>query len=148
MIMNKKGLSDVVTTVLIILLAIAAIVIVWNFVSPTLENAGEQIESQTACLDASVVVVSCKPGTAAATDDNVVVRNDGGQTVKYKVIVNHVAAGTAGTTSVDAADSADLQAYGTVALDRLILTGESARVAVTSIGGTAVSCDPTPAKAC
>ena len=30
--MKKRGLSDVVTTVLIILLAIAAIVIVWFFV--------------------------------------------------------------------------------------------------------------------
>jgi|SRR3989344_1640 len=146
MIMNKKGLSDVVTTVLIILLAIAAIVIVWNFVSPTLENAGEQIESQTACLDARVSVVSCEVGVATGT--NVVIRNDGGQTINYKVIVNHVATGTEGTTSVDATESADLQAYGTVTVGRLILADESVRVAVTNIGGTAVSCDPTPAEAC
>jgi|SRR3989344_1886030 len=144
MIMNKKGLSDVVTTVLIILLAIAAIVIVWNFVSPTLENAGSQIESQTACLDASVTTVSCAVGTTS----NVVIRNDGGLPVKYKVVVNHVATGTAGTTTVDSSESAALDAYGTRTEGRTILAGESVRVAVTNIGGTAVSCDPTPAKAC
>ena len=86
MIMNKKGLSDVVTTVLIILLAIAAIVIVWNFVSPTLENAGSQIESQTACLDASVVAVSCTKPVSPATTGTITFRNDGGQAVYVKKI--------------------------------------------------------------
>ncbi|MBX4212571.1 hypothetical protein KW787_03920 [Candidatus Pacearchaeota archaeon] len=52
----KKGLSDVVTTVLIILLVLASIVIVWSFIRPTLKNAGEQIETDS--LTSSLVVVS------------------------------------------------------------------------------------------
>ena len=54
---SKKGLSDVVTTVLIILLALAAVVIVWSFVKPTIDKAGSQLT--TACVDLEVVPVSC-----------------------------------------------------------------------------------------
>src|SRR3989344_8936329 len=43
--MNKRGLSDVVTTVLIILLALAAIVIIWAFVKPVIFSSGGKIES-------------------------------------------------------------------------------------------------------
>src|SRR3989344_7657665 len=43
--MDKRGLSEVVTTVLIILLVIAAIIIIWVFVRPALSNAGGQLES-------------------------------------------------------------------------------------------------------
>lgn len=41
--MQKRGISDVVTMVMVILLVIAAIVLVWNFLKPTLEESGEQI---------------------------------------------------------------------------------------------------------
>ncbi len=41
--MQKRGLSDIVTTVLIILLVLAAIVIVWRFIRPVLINAGENV---------------------------------------------------------------------------------------------------------
>jgi len=43
--MAKRGLSDIVTTVLIILVAIAAIVVVWSFIRTNLSNAGFQIEA-------------------------------------------------------------------------------------------------------
>lgn len=43
--MNKKGLSDVVTTVLIILLVLAAIVIMWTFLRSFFITGGSQISS-------------------------------------------------------------------------------------------------------
>jgi hypothetical protein len=54
---NKRGLSNVVSTVLIILLAIAAVVIIWQFVRPTIENAGSQLSSD--CFQLDLEVVSC-----------------------------------------------------------------------------------------
>lgn len=42
--MNKRGLSDVVTTVLIILLALAAILLIWIFISNFLKDTGEEIK--------------------------------------------------------------------------------------------------------
>lgn len=72
MLKQKRGLSDVITTALIILLAIAAVVIVWSFVRPTLQKAGEQIDASCATVDMSAI--SC---VSATTD--VVVRNGPGQ---------------------------------------------------------------------
>lgn len=65
MINAKRGLSDVVTTVLIILLALAAITIVWSFVGSTVENVGEST-GQAQCLTARVEPTGCDAGTNAA----------------------------------------------------------------------------------
>lgn len=54
---NKRALSDVVTTVLIILLALAAIVLVWSFVKPTLQNAGESLSAD--CIQLQLEPKSC-----------------------------------------------------------------------------------------
>jgi len=56
---NKRGLSDVVTVSLIILLAIAAVVIVWGFVKPSIESTGKQLSGSN-CIQAELVVKSCK----------------------------------------------------------------------------------------
>ncbi len=54
---NKRGLSDVVTTVLIILLAIAAVLIVWSFVKPAIQKAGESLT--TSCIELELEPTSC-----------------------------------------------------------------------------------------
>jgi len=46
---NKKGISAVVATVLIILITIAAVTIIWAAIIPMISN---QLESGTVCLDA------------------------------------------------------------------------------------------------
>ncbi|MEM4271772.1 MAG: type IV pilin [Candidatus Pacearchaeota archaeon] len=56
---NKKGLSEVVTNVLIILLVIIAIGIVWAFVSPLIFKAGTQATQAQACLGLDVKPVAC-----------------------------------------------------------------------------------------
>jgi hypothetical protein len=56
-IQKKRGLSEVVTVALIILLAIAAVVIVWTFVRSTLTDVGEQVTS--VCLTTNLETVSC-----------------------------------------------------------------------------------------
>ncbi|MBI3334828.1 hypothetical protein HYZ97_05050 [Candidatus Pacearchaeota archaeon] len=40
---SKRGLSDVVTTVLIILLVVAAVASIWVFIQPTLKSAGSRL---------------------------------------------------------------------------------------------------------
>ncbi len=54
---NKKGLSEVVTAVLLILLAIVAIAIVWGFVRLSLQNTGSQLTG--ACLTVDIEPISC-----------------------------------------------------------------------------------------
>lgn len=57
LLINKRGLSEVITVGLIILLSISAVVIVWSFVRPSLTNIGEQITSE--CLTISLKATSC-----------------------------------------------------------------------------------------
>ena len=57
--MKKRGLSDVVATVLIVLLALAAVTIVWSFIGPSLQGAGEQIEEQSQCSQTEVELKGC-----------------------------------------------------------------------------------------
>ena len=68
MVFNKRGLSDIVTTALIILLAIVAVVIIWCFVKPLLSEGTKQ-ETGT-CLKADGKGLSC-----GKTDGKVTVEN-------------------------------------------------------------------------
>lgn len=56
---NKKGISDVVTTVLIILLVVAAVAIIWSFVSRPLQQSGQALETSTNCLQISLAPTAC-----------------------------------------------------------------------------------------
>jgi len=73
--MNKKGLSQVVTTVLIILIVLAAVVIIWAFVRPTITEAGEQIT--TDCITLDLEVLSCITNSTDANSTVQVRRNAG-----------------------------------------------------------------------
>ena len=55
---DKRGLSEVVTAILIVLLAVAAVIIVWYVVRPMIERSGEQAEAQTECIGLDLSVVS------------------------------------------------------------------------------------------
>ena len=66
---NKKALSDIVATVLIVLLALAAIAIVWSFIRPTIEKTGTSIDLSQKCFEAEVKPIDCHypaPGTDTA----------------------------------------------------------------------------------
>jgi len=60
--MNKKGLSDVVTTTLIILVAIIAVGLLWSVVRSSLQKTSEGID--TSCISLEVAPVSCVNETA------------------------------------------------------------------------------------
>lgn len=63
---GKRGLSDVVSTVLIILLVVAAVAAVWVFIQPTLKNAGDAVEKGTVCLTSTVEPIACVAGVAVS----------------------------------------------------------------------------------
>jgi hypothetical protein len=52
--MNKRGLSEVITTVLIILLVLGAIVIIWTVVKPMIQKSSEQISSDLFTISLSL----------------------------------------------------------------------------------------------
>lgn len=58
--MKRRGLSEVVTTVLIILLVLVAIGIIWAAVRPTIENSGSRISGD--CLTIQMETLNCSVG--------------------------------------------------------------------------------------
>ena len=68
MIENKKGLSAIITTMLVVLLVLVAVGIVWAVVSGLLKSGTEDIEFSAKCLnvDVSASAVNCNVLTACA----------------------------------------------------------------------------------
>ena len=69
MFAQKKGVSEVVTTILFVLLSIVAVVIVGAFIRTQLSGTTSQAALSKACLDMNLEAVSCKY-TAAANATN------------------------------------------------------------------------------
>ena len=67
MIHNKKGLADIVTTALIILLVAVAVVAIWAFVGPALKGTGQQFNRAQVCIANIVDVTSCQAQTLDTT---------------------------------------------------------------------------------
>ena len=66
---NKRGLSTVVTTLIIVLLVLVAISIVWVVVRNILEGGAEQIEIKNKCRGTQVKIISATcTSTTACTD--------------------------------------------------------------------------------
>ena len=63
---NKKGLSDVVTTLIIILLVLVAIGILWGVLGPTFRGGAAQIGVSTDCLEINVETISNGACTGAS----------------------------------------------------------------------------------
>lgn len=122
---NKKGLSDIIATVLIVLLALAAIAIVWAFVSPTIRSGGEQIDATRRCFDAEVAVTSCD-----ATLDTVTFRiNKGPEFVKKVRAIVEDSDGQVITNTADVPAGSALFYSSTVGVTG-ITSGDDAQVVV------------------
>jgi flagellin-like protein len=68
MMKNKKGISAIVATVLIILITVAAVTIIWAAIIPMISN---QLESGTTCLDAVSQVQLVDQGYTCRNPNNV-----------------------------------------------------------------------------
>jgi len=81
---NKKGISDVVTTVLIILLVVAAVAIIWGFIQRPLQQGGQALQAGADCLQISVIPTACM----VVSDGNGANTNS---TATYKLVSGTVA---------------------------------------------------------
>jgi hypothetical protein len=77
MINSKRGLSDIVTNVLIILLVLVAVGIIWYFVQPFIRQGAQGIEGSKDCLTISVTPLSCSHNTTSGNYTVVVNRDTG-----------------------------------------------------------------------
>lgn len=62
---SRKGVSEVIANVLIVLLVIIGIAVIWSVVRPTIDKSLEQLQAD--CFTVSVEPVSCSIAAGAAT---------------------------------------------------------------------------------
>lgn len=65
--MLRRGVSNVVVTILLVLLALGAVLILWGLVRTQLGQSESQIQLTKACFDLELEAVSCKYDTTNAT---------------------------------------------------------------------------------
>ena len=98
MFFNRKGVSEVVANVLIVLLVIVGVAVIWSVVKPTIDKSAEQID--TGCFEVSLEATSCTADTGGNGWDVVVKRDTGAGDLKgIKFIFEDSSSGA--TTVVD-----------------------------------------------
>ena len=79
---NKRGLSDVITTLIIILLVLVAVGIIWVVVRNVVQSGSEQIEITTRCVAVDLRAVSVTSVEGQAGNYTVTLqRRAGGDTI-------------------------------------------------------------------
>ncbi len=75
---NKRGLSAIVATLIIILLVLVAVGIIWVVVRNVIQEGSEQISITTKCLDVSLEAVSVVPVVGEAGNYSVTLKRAAG----------------------------------------------------------------------
>jgi hypothetical protein len=91
---NTKGLSDVITTLIIILLVIAAIGIIWAVVNPFIKGAGEDFDISTKCMATSIDIVSATCNNDLTNCNVTLKRSDGDDEIAGVKLIFYNEAGT------------------------------------------------------
>lgn len=90
MVMKKKGVSDVVSTVLIILLVVAAVAIVGAIVLRTINNASTSVDTSVICQNLQVVPTKCVYNSTGSQPAVLVQRKaEGGEFVLSNVTITY-----------------------------------------------------------
>jgi len=95
MLRNKRGLSTVVTTLIIILLVLVAIGIIWVVVRGVIESSSGQIDINTKCVTTNLILAEATCVTGG--DCVVTVDKNGGHTLNG---INIVFSNSAGSGTV------------------------------------------------
>ena len=122
MIQNKKGLSAIITTLLVVVLVLVAVGIVWGVVSGLLKSGAEDIELSAKCLSIEVTAVSADCSAPAAC--SVVVERTGSSTDEIagiKVVIKDSSTG-AGTAVEDVVGNIETLETETIIIDASALT--------------------------
>ena len=141
--MKRKAQSEIITTVLIILLVLAAVFIVWQAVKGTVTKGTTEIESQSACMDSDLSITDAKnittnPAAAAANISVTVARGSdslGSSLNSIKVILINASSGlTMATVDVTTGIPA--------AFETKVLTGVTSSVALGKLDSYTVKIAP------
>lgn len=90
--MNKRGLSGIVTVILIILLVLVAIGIIWAAIRPPIQETGDRLSGD--CLTLNVEALACKNLPLGGQKEVTFVRNPGaGKLTDIKFVFSNSSSG-------------------------------------------------------
>jgi len=75
---NRKGLSNIVATLIIILLVLVSVGIIWVVIRNVIQSGAETVSITTKCLDVSISYVSVNETTTPGVYDITLHRDSGG----------------------------------------------------------------------
>ncbi|MEK6841788.1 MAG: hypothetical protein AABX91_01410 [Nanoarchaeota archaeon] len=76
--MNKKGLDAIVTTIIIILLALVAIGIIWAVLRNVVQQGADQVDNNAKCISVDLKAVSVVPVVGQSGNYSVTLRRAAG----------------------------------------------------------------------
>src|SRR3989344_5813845 len=85
--MNKRGLSDIIATVLIVLLALVAVAILWVFISNPISKAGVKIGSDSQFIGTRFSIVPGSVDVVGGQVDLILERKSGGGELAGFIVV-------------------------------------------------------------
>ena len=129
---NKKGISPIVATVLIVLLVIAAVALMWSPIRNLIQGSGDDIESS--CLLADVEIVSA---VRDGTNITVVVKNAGSKEINGVQVVVGTVAPEVSNEALEVNGQVSIvvngvESTGTVSAASIMGTGDNEQVCSTS----------------
>jgi flagellin-like protein len=140
----NKGISGVITVLIIVLLALVAAGVVWVVISGTVEEAGGEVTGKTACLGINLNIKSAADCEAGSTECDVVVERKSGGDNLYGVRV--IITDDASTLSGDAEEPMEILETTTINATGTALAGNATTAKVSALvsdgeGGYSI-CDP------
>jgi len=124
MLKSKKGVSGVVTVVILVALVLVAIGVMWGVVSNLLKEESRIVESQSSCLDMNIRPVSASCD-GSGNCDVTVRRAAGGDSLQGLKIVYHNGSDYSGVqteeTSIDELESYTTSSYTTGLTDPILV---------------------------
>ncbi|MDO8564342.1 MAG: type IV pilin [Nanoarchaeota archaeon] len=114
---DKKGLSDVITNVLIILLVIVAVGIIAAFLFPLIRNSTDNANEGVSCLNVDVLPISCSYLQLSANSFNANVtikRGSGGYVLDESKVVLTKQDGSSDVKILSASNLAKLGEFATI----------------------------------
>jgi hypothetical protein len=136
MLISKKAQSQIITTVLIILLVLASIVVVWQIVQGTVRRGLEESETKAACIGVNLEIISA----VASSNEVKVTRNIGGPEGTIVSNVKFLVEGVAVTSSPPTQEMSLLETH-TLVLTPSFNEGDEISIAAVLSGDTEVVCD-------
>jgi hypothetical protein len=99
--MSKRGLSNVIATVLIVLLVLAAVAIFWGFIGPFIGSTGEKIVASGKCLPSETEIVPIRCVSDGAILTTLIVEQSKGKTDFMKYVIRDANGNSFVSDSID-----------------------------------------------